>query len=93
MTSYLVIDAGTPEAAFTVRNEMKAYPKRRLEMFTNPLIYTFGDNERPAIITMSRASAGSTESLRNRRGYSKAAVVNTHDRLVCGESHARGGGV
>jgi hypothetical protein len=55
---YLVIDAGTPEAAFTVRNEMKAYPKRRLEIFTSPLICTFGDNERPAIMTMSRASAG-----------------------------------
>ena len=31
---YLVMDAGSPVAAFTVQHEMKAYLKRRLETFT-----------------------------------------------------------
>jgi hypothetical protein len=53
---YLVMDAGSPVAAFTVQHEMKAYLKRRLET----------------------------------RNYSKPAVDNVHDRLVCGESHAHG---
>jgi hypothetical protein len=54
---YLVMDAGSPVAAFTVQHQMKAYLKRRLETFTNPLVYTFGDNQGPAIMTMSRALA------------------------------------
>jgi hypothetical protein len=54
---YLVMDAGSPVAAFTVQHEMKAYLKRRLETFTNPPVYTFGDNQGPAIMTMSTALA------------------------------------
>jgi hypothetical protein len=54
---YLVMDAGSPVAAFTVQHEMKAYLKRRLETFTNPLVYTFANDQGPAIITMSRALA------------------------------------
>lgn len=40
---YLVMDAGSPVAAFTAKHEMKAYLKRRLGTFSNPLVYTFGD--------------------------------------------------
>ena len=32
---YLVMDAESPVAAFTVQHEMQAYLKRRLETFTN----------------------------------------------------------
>ena len=54
---YLVMDAGSPVAAFTAQHEMKAYLKRRLDTFTNALVYTFEDNQGPAIMTMSRALA------------------------------------
>jgi hypothetical protein len=37
---YLVMDAGGPAAAFTIRHELKAYLKRRLDGFTNPLVYS-----------------------------------------------------
>jgi hypothetical protein len=39
---YLVTDAGRPVAAFTIKREMRAYLKRRLGAFTNPLVYAFG---------------------------------------------------
>jgi hypothetical protein len=52
-----VMDAGSPVAAFTVQHEMKAYLKRRLETFTNPLVYTFANDQGRAIMTMSRALA------------------------------------
>jgi hypothetical protein len=38
---FLVMDAGTPVAAFTARPELKAYLRRRLDTFINPLLYTF----------------------------------------------------
>jgi hypothetical protein len=38
---FLVMDAGSPKAAFTTRHEMQAYLRRRLDSFTNPLVYTF----------------------------------------------------
>jgi len=38
---FLVMDAGTPLAAFTARQELKAYLRRRLDAFINPLVYTF----------------------------------------------------
>jgi hypothetical protein len=34
---YLVMDAGTPVAAFTVKREMQIYLRRRLDTFCNPL--------------------------------------------------------
>ena len=37
----LVMDAGTPVAAFTARQELQAYLRRRLDTFCNPLVYTF----------------------------------------------------
>jgi hypothetical protein len=55
---FLVVDAGTPVAAFTARQELKAYLRRRLDVFINPLVYTFWDNQgTPAIMTMSSALA------------------------------------
>jgi hypothetical protein len=52
----LVVDAGTPVAAFTARQELKAYLRRRLDSFINPLVYTFWDNRgTPSIMTMSSA--------------------------------------
>jgi hypothetical protein len=54
---YLVMDAGRPVAAFTLKDEMKTYLRRRVDSFTNPLVYTFGGEHgyTPAIMTMSRA--------------------------------------
>jgi hypothetical protein len=53
---YLVMDAGTPVAAFTAKQKMKAYVRRRLDAFINPLVYTFGgEGYSPVIMTMSRA--------------------------------------
>ena len=40
---FLVVDAGTPVAAFTVRQELKAYLRRRLDVFINPLLAHKGD--------------------------------------------------
>jgi hypothetical protein len=54
---FLVVDAGTPVAAFTVRREMQAYLKRRLDTFVNPLVYTFWGNQGPSIMTMTAALA------------------------------------
>jgi hypothetical protein len=53
---FLVVDAGTPVAAFTARRELKAYLKRQLDTFINPLVYEFSDNQgTPSIMTMSAA--------------------------------------
>jgi hypothetical protein len=38
---FLVMDVGSPVAAFTGRRELKAFLQRRREAFTNPLVYTF----------------------------------------------------
>jgi hypothetical protein len=55
---FLVMDAGTPVAAFTARHELKAYLRRRLYVFIHPLVYTFWGNQRtPSIMTMSAALA------------------------------------
>ena len=56
---YLVMDAGIPVAAFTMKHELKAYLTRRLEAFTKPLVYTFGGEYgyTPAIMTMTAALA------------------------------------
>jgi hypothetical protein len=55
---FLVMDARTLVAAFTARPELKAYLRRRLDAFINPLVYTFWDNEgTPSIMTMSAALA------------------------------------
>ena len=34
---YLVMDAGSPVAAFTLKEEMKTYLRRRVDSFNNPL--------------------------------------------------------
>jgi len=52
---FLVVDAGTPVAAFTARRELQPYPRRRLDTFINPLVYTFWGNQGPSIMTMSAA--------------------------------------
>jgi hypothetical protein len=49
------VDAGTPVAAFTARQELNAYLRRRLDTFINPLVYTFWGNQGPSIMTMSSA--------------------------------------
>jgi hypothetical protein len=56
---YLVMDAGSPVAAFTAKHEMKTYLQRRLDTFTNPLVYAFGGEHgySPAIMTLSSALA------------------------------------
>ena len=42
---FLVMDEGSPVAAFTARHELKAYLLRRLDAFINPLVYAFWDNQ------------------------------------------------
>jgi hypothetical protein len=56
---YLVMDAGSPVAAFTAKHEMTTYLRRRHDSFANPLVYTFGGEYgyMPAIMTMSSALA------------------------------------
>jgi len=56
---YLVMDASGPSAAFTVKDDMRMYLRRRRDTFNNPLVYTFGGEQgyTPAIMTMSRALA------------------------------------
>ena len=56
---YLVMDAGSPVAAFTSRREMATYLKRRRGTFNSPLVYTFGGERgyTPAVMTMSAAIA------------------------------------
>jgi hypothetical protein len=56
---YLVMDAGCPVAAFTGRAELQSYLKRRLDTFSNPLVYAFGGDQScaPVVITLSSALA------------------------------------
>ena len=54
---FLVMDAGSPKAAFTTRREMQAHLKRRRDAFTNPLVYTFWGNQGSSIMTMTAALA------------------------------------
>ena len=55
---FLVMNAGGSMTAFTSKYELKAYLRRRLDTFTNPLVYTFcGEGYSPIIMTMSRALA------------------------------------
>ena len=58
---YLMAASNIPRdgRAFTVRRELNAYLKRRLDTFISPLVYTFWDNQgTPSIMTMSAALAG-----------------------------------
>jgi len=49
---------GSPMAAFRARRELKVYLKRRLDIFIDPLVYRFWDNQgTPSIMTMSPALA------------------------------------
>ena len=54
---FLVVDAGTPVAAFTARRELQTYLRRRLDTFVNPLVYTFWGSQGPSIMTLSSALA------------------------------------
>jgi len=54
---FLVMDAGTPVAAFTAWPKLKAYLRRRLDAFINPLVYTFWGSQGPSIMTISSALA------------------------------------
>jgi hypothetical protein len=52
---FLVMDAGSPKAAFTTRGELQAYLRRRRDTFINPLVYTLWSDRGPSIMTMSAA--------------------------------------
>jgi hypothetical protein len=54
---YLVMDAGTPVAAFTVKRDMQTYLRRKLDTFCDPLVYTFWGGNGPPIMTLSSALA------------------------------------
>ena len=54
---FLVMDAGSPKATFSTRPELQAYLRRRLDTFTNPLVYTFWGDHGPSIMTMPSALA------------------------------------
>jgi hypothetical protein len=56
-SNFLVVDAGTPVAAFTARRELQAYLRRLVDTFINPLVCTFWGNQGPSIMTMSAALA------------------------------------
>ena len=42
-----MMDAGTPVAALTARRELKAYLRRQLDAFINPLVYPFWGGSTP----------------------------------------------
>ena len=48
---FLVMDAGSPKAAFATRPELQAYLRRRLDAFINPLVYTFWGNQGSAALS------------------------------------------
>jgi hypothetical protein len=51
------VDVGTPVAAFTTKDEMKAYLKRRRGAFNRPLVYRIdGEGHAPVIMTLTRAT-------------------------------------
>jgi hypothetical protein len=51
-----VTDACKPVTAFTAKDELKTYLKRRAGTFNRPLIYKIRGNGRaPVIMTLSRA--------------------------------------
>jgi len=53
---YLVVDSGSPLTAFTTKNEMKAYLKRKLNTSNRPLVYRIdGEGHAPVIMTLARA--------------------------------------
>jgi hypothetical protein len=53
---YLVTNAGSPVTAFTTKDEIKAYLKRRRGALSRPLVYRIdGEGHAPIIMTMSRA--------------------------------------
>jgi hypothetical protein len=53
---YLVTDAGKPVTAFTTKDQMKAYLKRRRGALNKPLVYRIdGEGHAPVTMTMSRA--------------------------------------
>jgi len=52
---YLVTDAGSSVTAFTTKDEMKAYPKRRRGTLNRPLLYGIdGEGHAPVIMTLAR---------------------------------------
>jgi hypothetical protein len=56
---YLVMDGGSPVAAFAHKHAKRTYLRRRYGTFNSPLVYTFGGEQgyTPAIMTMSAAPA------------------------------------
>ena len=55
---FLVMDADTPVAAFSARQELKAYLTAGSTLSSTPLVYTLWDNQgTPSIMTISAALA------------------------------------
>jgi hypothetical protein len=56
---YLVMDGGSPVAAFAHKHAKRTYLRRRYGTFNSPFVYTFGGEQgyTPAIMTMSAAPA------------------------------------
>jgi hypothetical protein len=53
---YVVTDSGKPATAFTTKDEMKAFLKRRRGTLNRPWVYRIdGEGQAPTIMTMSRA--------------------------------------
>lgn len=53
-------------AALTARQSPKAYLKRRLDTFCNPLVYTFADRREPAIDPVEDAGGWMSNGVRQR---------------------------
>jgi hypothetical protein len=94
---YLVMDAGSPVSAFMSKHELKVYLRRRLDVFVNPLVYTFGgEGYAPTIMTMSRALGESSTlyldeygGFGHSRGRARSSIPLSHapsgPRASCGQ--------
>jgi hypothetical protein len=97
---FLVMDAGSPVSAFTSKHELKVYLRRWLDVFVNPLVYTFGgEGYAPTIMTMSRALGESStlyldedNGLGHSRGRGRSSIPLSHapsgPRASCGQHEA-----
>jgi hypothetical protein len=72
---FLVMDAGTPVAAFTARREMQSYLRRRLDTFRNPLVCTFWGNQGPSFMTMTAALASDANGTLSGRGVGNLQLL------------------
>ena len=74
---YLVMDAGTPVAAFTARPALQVYLRHRIDTFINPLVYTFWGKQGPVNHDHVVGAVGMRAGARYGRGVSCSGSVFT----------------